>query len=85
MPVEDKPVHERTRKLSGSTNGCHSDKYPHRADGYWAPDGSATNDGHSKALKRLAAPLQVWVPYRFTVSCQYDMRDTDDGCKGCVK
>lgn len=78
MPVEDKPVHERTRKLPGSTNGCHSDKQPTRAEGYYAPDGHVRSGN-------LAAPLVTWIPYRFSAQCQYDMRDTDDGCKGCVK
>lgn len=83
MPVDDHPVHERTKiDVDTFRYGC----YNHTpADGYFVlvrvPDehavqvANASNQGY---ILRSA-----WIPHRMSRDCKYDQRFNDPACTDC--
>lgn len=69
MPVEDHPVHESTKKPADYKYGCWN--RGKFEDGYWAHPWAATG--------------AVWVPFRMSKECKFDMSATDRACFGCER
>lgn len=77
MPVEDHPVHEKTRIGKDFRYGCFDrDEYN---KGYWAPDRVWGDDGQfTVGLK--------WIPYKMSRGCltaETGQALTDPNCQGC--
>lgn len=73
-PVDDAPVHERTKIDSGFRYGCHNRK-PYAA-GYYAPDRVYRPDGTFYII-------QTFIPHAMSTACRFDFYDTDPHCEGC--
>lgn len=74
-PVEDHPVHERTRiDVTTYRHGCFN--RPDYKDGYWAPDRRYYPDGRFEQSV-------VWIPFRMTKECKYDQSAVDPFCDEC--
>lgn len=74
VPVDDHPVHEKTKITSDFRYGCHNHK-PY-AKGYYAPDREYRPDG--TYYLRL-----VFIPHTMSARCKYDLNKNDSACKGC--
>lgn len=70
MPVDDHPVHDKTKQKKGAKNGCHNRK-PFK-DTLMVKDGF-TEDGRQKFKD---------VPFVMSRDCQYDNRK-DPMCRRC--
>lgn len=73
-PVEDHPIHEKTRVGSDFRYGCFN--HPPFSDGYWAPDRVYREDGtfliRQKFIKRSSSD-----------KCHFDQIMHPAYCEGC--
>lgn len=77
MPVDDHPVHEKTKISSDFRYGCWNRK-PF-AEGYRAPNRYQTSDGY-QAVFNIEAKF---IPFVMSRDCKYDLAKTDRACAGC--
>ena len=73
MPVDDHPVHEKTRISSDFRYGCHNRK-PYD-DGYYAPDRIYRGNG-------TYYQVLTFIKRTLSTDCRYDRAD-DPACEGC--
>lgn len=74
MPVADHEVKDRNKIGADFRYGCNN--RPAFKPHYYAPERAYYAHGTFK-------PGQVKVAYTMSRSCQFDMSDTDPGCRGC--
>ena len=77
-PVEDHPVHEKTKKPEDYRNGCHSERTKNRTfPGYHAPNRIYDDtDGRFEVV-------QKFIPHTMSRKCRsFPLWDTED-CEGC--
>lgn len=77
MPVENHPVHEKTRIGADFRYGCHNRK--DFASGYRAIDRVAGSNGY-EAVWHMCS---VVIPFTMSRDCQYDLSASDAACEGC--
>lgn len=75
-PVEDHPVHERTRQAAGAKNGCWNKPRPDPSGGYWAPNRQYDADGYYQNVP-------TWVPFAMSTECRFDQIMQPEKCEGC--
>lgn len=73
MPVDDHPVHEKTKIGSDFRYGCHN--HAPFANGYYAPDRVYRPDGTFYVI-------QTFIPFVMSKRCNYDLKN-DPACKDC--
>lgn len=74
MPVDDHPIHERTREGVDARWGCWGrERY---ADGYFAPNRAYRPDG-------LFVDMPKWIENGNSKTCKNDISATDPKCAGC--
>lgn len=74
-PVDDHPVHEKTKIGSDFRYGCYNRK-PF-ADGYYAKDRIYRGNG-------TFYEVLTYIKHVNTTECQYDRYATDPACAGCT-
>lgn len=74
MPVDDHPVHPKTKRNADALNGCHN-RAPY-STGYWVMVREYFSDGRF-VMK------EEWVPFRNSAVCKYDLWHSDWGCLEC--
>lgn len=77
MPVDDHPIHEKTRIDDTYRYGCHN-REPFK-EAYSAINRFAGSTGHSPIwwLERIR------IPFTMSRDCKYDLSQTDPNCQGC--
>lgn len=73
MPVDDHPVHEKTRIAADTIYGCHN-RQPFAA-GYYAPDRRYRPDG-------MFHTVQKRITHELSRDCKYD-QPNDPRCGDC--
>ena len=74
MPVDDHPVHPKTKRAADAVYGCHNRK-PF-STGYMAPDRVYKPDGTYHIILRR-------IPFAMSQLCKYDLWHSDWGCLEC--
>lgn len=72
-PVDDHPVHEKTKIGKDFRYGCHDHK-PF-SKGYYAPDRVYKPDGTFYLI-------QTFIPFVMSRACKYDLKN-DPACRDC--
>jgi hypothetical protein len=76
MPVDDHPIHPSTQKGADFRYGCWNGN--RNFMGYPAPD---------RKLNLLTGNydyVAVWIDYKLSKECRYDLSDKDRNCEGCT-
>ena len=76
MPVEDHPIHEKTRQGSDARYGCWGRE--RRREPLLVKNGHTSGHGDFEAVQRLTL-----IPDHGSVECRYDMSLSDQKCAGC--
>ena len=74
MPVDDHPVHEKTKIGKDFRYGCHNHKPFNK--GYYAPDRIYRPDGTFYIV-------QKFIPFVMSRNCKFDLSRTDPACRDC--
>lgn len=77
MPVENHPVHEKTRIDNDYRYGCHNGD--RNFTGYTAIQRFAGTTGHEPIWWHS----RIKIPHVMSKECRYDMSDKDIACNGC--
>jgi len=75
MPVSDHPIHPSTQKGEDFRYGCWGSN--RQFMGYAAPD---------RSLNLLTGKYElvaVWIDYKLSKPCMYDLSYKDPNCRGC--